>query len=543
MTSSNSNSDAPGADLAKTALDVLADPEQLDTLSETVIALSAHDPDRARAVFDQISGSVEALADQLWSVQATPQANPDAAVVIMAATGKVLAANRPAAHKLKARSGAFADALPFTADSQARLTNQLKTPTADWTILRSTGERGLAASYIALRYSAQNRAPLFIMEMDEGVSDDLAGRIKQVFGLSRSEIEIAQSLSQGLTPVDIARARDRSVETVRVQIKALTAKTETGTQADLVRMLAGIRRVSDVLSYVRSRAVPGQIIATPDGRVIDLVEFGDPKGQPFVFFHGAIAGREPIGALQARLEKDRIRLIVPARPGYGETMAARDAHHHLDRAVADAQTVLEHLGIESPVGVLGYSVGAIMAHEFAARRPERVRGLTLVSPAIPDFDAGAMEHMPIGQRAIAMAASVSPGLIGLLVKMGLQRMNRAGHEGLGRIFFKNAAADQAALEDPQLLHALWRAYLFHSAGGTEAFIHDTILANGGWQPVKQPDCPVQIVHGQADQTVPAGLVRGYAAAQGWPVTLLGGIGHLSLMAAPDAIADALIKQR
>lgn len=531
--------------LTRAALDVLADPEQLDTMSETVIALARRNPARARDVFDQISDSVEALADQLWTAAVDPKAQDEAAVLIVAGSGKVLAANAQAADRLGAHAGQFADTLGFTPDSHRRLKKLLQVQSEDWTVLRATdlrGQGGEQSSYIALRYNDEKRSSLFVVSINEGWSDALAARIKSIFALSDSEVDVARGLARGLSPAEIAAYRGRSVETVRAQIKALTGKTETGTQAELLRLLSGIKRVSDLLSFVQARPATGEIVAGDSGRVIDYVEYGDPGGRPVLFLHGSIGGREPVSSLHQRFVSDGVRFIAPARPGYGGTTQSVDPAGHMGDTVRDCRALLDHLGI-SKATVLGYSVGAMMATEFAAAHAGRVDRLVLLSPAVPDFDARKGEHMPVGQRAIALAAHVSPRLIRLLVKMGMQRVSKAGPEGMGRIFFKDAPADLAALEDPQILHALWRAYLFHSSSQVEAFVQDTMLANGGWSLSAKPGCPVDILHGRRDQTVPLDLVLSYTQAMGWPLQLIDQAGHLSFMAAPDQLADLLITQR
>lgn len=61
--------------------------------------------------------------------------------------------------------------------------------------------------------------------------------LEEVYGLTRSEAEVALSLANGMNLEDISKAKQRSTETIRTQLKAVLRKTKTKNQADLVRLL------------------------------------------------------------------------------------------------------------------------------------------------------------------------------------------------------------------------------------------------------------------------------------------------------------------
>ena len=94
-------------------------------------------------------------------------------------------------------------------------------------------------------------------------------------------------------------------------------------------------------------------------------------------------------------------------PGFGASPPARDgdmtpAGHA--RALAD---FIEHQGI-GPVHLVGNSLGGAVSLQLAARRPDLVRSLTLISPALPGFRATrGTVHLPViaipgvGERLIA----------------------------------------------------------------------------------------------------------------------------------------------
>ena len=67
---------------------------------------------------------------------------------------------------------------------------------------------------------------------------------------------------------------------------------------------------------------------------------------------------------------------------YGRGLSARPAAAH-DRALFTTQlgALLDHLGIEAPVTLLGYSMGGAIATCFAAEHPGRIARLILLAPA------------------------------------------------------------------------------------------------------------------------------------------------------------------
>jgi DNA-binding CsgD family transcriptional regulator len=67
------------------------------------------------------------------------------------------------------------------------------------------------------------------------------GTLNKLFGLTRAEAEIAQSLAQGMSLHEIAAVRTISYETARAHLKAIYRKTETNRQSELSLLLAKIR--------------------------------------------------------------------------------------------------------------------------------------------------------------------------------------------------------------------------------------------------------------------------------------------------------------
>jgi len=94
-----------------------------------------------------------------------------------------------------------------------------------------------------------------------------------LYGLSSAEAKLAASLTKGATLDSIASEHHRSIHTVRAQLKQVLQKTNTHSQADLVRLILGSerRRAEDALSKNRSLLAEAQRIAHIGSWDVDLV--------------------------------------------------------------------------------------------------------------------------------------------------------------------------------------------------------------------------------------------------------------------------------
>ncbi|CAM3931351.1 alpha/beta fold hydrolase [Alkalicoccus chagannorensis] len=100
------------------------------------------------------------------------------------------------------------------------------------------------------------------------------------------------------------------------------------------------------------------------------------SGPPVLVLHGGHSDcRERLGteALTGR------QVILPSRPGYGNTNV--DIGRWMDETADWYEKLLDHLGI-GVVDVVAMSAGGPSGIHFAARKPERVRSLTLQAAVV-----------------------------------------------------------------------------------------------------------------------------------------------------------------
>jgi len=132
---------------------------------------------------------------------------------------------------------------------------------------------------------------------------------------------------------------------------------------------------------LRQRPFPGREISS-GGVTLHVRETPDMAGQtPAVYLHGLSGSSHNWTDLAAQLAPHAPGLALDM-PGFGRS---RPLASGLYTPGAHADAVLCFLaGQGRPVHLLGNSLGGAVAMRVAARRPELVRSLTLLAPAMPD---------------------------------------------------------------------------------------------------------------------------------------------------------------
>ena len=126
---------------------------------------------------------------------------------------------------------------------------------------------------------------------------------------------------------------------------------------------------------------PGRLVPLGDH---DVYVCGVPPGagEPALCLHGLEGS--------SRNWTDLMELLRPALacaaadlPGFGNSPPRPDGKHSIAALAQSVTTLIGKLG-RGPVHLIGNSLGGSVCVQVAARRPDLVRTLTLVSPALPD---------------------------------------------------------------------------------------------------------------------------------------------------------------
>jgi 3-oxoadipate enol-lactonase len=123
-------------------------------------------------------------------------------------------------------------------------------------------------------------------------------------------------------------------------------------------------------------------------------DFTDPWRRPetILLLHGNAESGLAWWAWVPHLAR-QYRVVRPDMRGFGQsTPMHRDYPWTLDRLVEDFCLLMDHLGIDR-FHLVGAKIGGTVARAFAARRPERVKTLTIVGSP-PPLRPGAAAHAP-----------------------------------------------------------------------------------------------------------------------------------------------------
>ncbi|WP_052807146.1 alpha/beta fold hydrolase [Risungbinella massiliensis] len=110
--------------------------------------------------------------------------------------------------------------------------------------------------------------------------------------------------------------------------------------------------------------------------VLEYRLFGDPQGEVILYFSGAHADCNTVVGDQDYLIRHGYRLLVPSRPGYGNTavQVGESSEVWADSLIE----LLDFLEMEK-VHVIAFSAGGRPAAQFAGCYPNRVRKLLFLS--------------------------------------------------------------------------------------------------------------------------------------------------------------------
>lgn len=376
-----------------------------------------------------------------------------------------------------------------------------------------------------------------------GWSAQAGQAVVAAFGLTQSEQGILRAIVQGQSLADYAAQRGRSVETVRTQAKALLAKTGVTSQLELVRLFAAISLVAP-----ESAEQPGpkegeaatDLVPVGGGRSLEVLCFGPKTGRPVLMMHNVMAESLMVPCLYDALERAGMRLICPWRAGYATSSPLPKGADPLDQMVADTCAVLDHYGV-ARVQVVGMMVSVRQAARFAARSPERVSSLAVVSGYLPLRSAAQIDAMGRWPRIIAYSSRHFPHALRLILTGLMAMLNERKTEKIVERFYGHSPADLEFFEDPdarlRFAAAFRRAYL-QDAGAIQ---QDFMLNAEDWSgELAALSMPVTYVHGTANgltriEDVEA-LVRDLGTVR---LSALEGAGHLPLFYRTDEVLARL----
>lgn len=238
--------------------------------------------------------------------------------------------------------------------------------------------------------------------------------------------------------------------------------------------------------------------------------------------------------IRSRLDVDAIDL-----PGFGRSGPAPDGDYSLRAHARTVVAFLERTG-GRPVHLVGNSMGGAVSILVASRRPDLVRTLTLISPAVPDVR---LRAHPLRSDP-RMALLVVPGLGDL----AMRRMSRVAAEVQVRATIKLCFAEPGRYPERRMNEAIAEAKVHAPLPwARQAFLRSMrqlaasqfLRSRHAWAAMRQIKAPSLVLWGDADRLVAPDLAPYVAAAiPDSRQLVLEDIGHTAMMEDPVATARA-----
>ena len=255
--------------------------------------------------------------------------------------------------------------------------------------------------------------------------------------------------------------------------------------------------------------------ATANGIDLNYVESGH-GAQTVVFAHGLLLDQHMFEAQRQALDA-RYRVIAYDHRGQGDSAPAAGGYD-MDSLTEDTVDLIRATG-SAPCHFIGLSMGGFVGMRLAARYPELVRSLTLLSTS------ASPEAMLQRVRYRAMQAVLALFGPGPLISQMLPVM-------FGQSFLQDPA--RAAVRERWIHHvqSLPRRVVGPVSG--------VIGRVGVVDELKYIRCPTLVLTGDEDHTTPsAEAERIVAHIAGARLVRLPGCGHTSSIEAADAVSQAL----
>lgn len=278
---------------------------------------------------------------------------------------------------------------------------------------------------------------------------------------------------------------------------------------------------------------PGRLVRLPSGE-LHVREAPGPQGAaPAVLVHGlggsATNWTDVMGLLQPELHG-----YAPDLPGFGWSPPPDDRDYSLRRHALVLSELVESLG-RGPVHLLGNSLGGTVALVVAATRPDLVRTLTLVSPALPVLrPRWSNAHLP------ALAVPFAGQRLA-------RRLGRFPVEQRVRATLALCYADPSRVPPERVQQARTeaerRARLEHESDAMLMSLRSLMTAYLRrrswplWDLPSHVEAPTLLAYGLADRLVdPRTARRAAAAFRRSHLVLIPDSGHVSQMEHPELVA-------
>ncbi|MFE2873208.1 alpha/beta fold hydrolase [Embleya sp. NPDC059259] len=274
-------------------------------------------------------------------------------------------------------------------------------------------------------------------------------------------------------------------------------------------------------------------VATDSAVVVRRDARHDSDLPPAMMIHGLGGSSLNWTELAAELRSD-LSVEMIDLPGFGHSPPPRNGDYSISahcRAVEGAILSLR----KGPVHLFGNSMGGAVATRLAARRPDLVRTLTLISPALPD--------LRVRPSVLPTAALGAPGVGRALLRLSRRmtpedrtRMSIAMMYGNPAVVGEKAFADAAA----EYRRRLELPYMMDAFSQSTRSVIGAYLERGEralWRQAAEVRASTLLVYGRRDRLVDPRMAK--RATETFPdarLLVVPDSGHVAMLEHPRVVA-------
>jgi pimeloyl-ACP methyl ester carboxylesterase len=259
-------------------------------------------------------------------------------------------------------------------------------------------------------------------------------------------------------------------------------------------------------------------------------------GEPALFVHGLGGSSTNWSALMRRLD-DRLVCEALDLPGFGYSPPPDDGDYSVAGHARAVVRLLESAG-RGPVHLFGNSLGGAVATKIAAGRPDLVRTLTLVSPALPEI--------PPQRSALPTGLLGLPGIPALVTRATRDwDAERRTRELLALCYGEpdEVSADAFAEHAGEYERRVALPYFWDALSRSARGVVDAYTLGGQqslWRQAERVLAPTLLVYGRRDRLVSFRMAaRASRAFRDSRLLALTDSGHVAMMEHPDLVARAV----
>jgi pimeloyl-ACP methyl ester carboxylesterase len=274
-----------------------------------------------------------------------------------------------------------------------------------------------------------------------------------------------------------------------------------------------------------------QMIASPDGRVIQVGTIGDPSSPTVFFHHGTPGSASLVRTIEPLAAKADVYIVTMSRAGYGSS--SRLEGRNVATAAQDTRTVLDALGRDR-YAVVGWSGGGPHALACAALDAPRCIAAWSLAGVVPmSADINWTEGMgPENLEEFALAKEGGPEYVAMIEAQGTALGGATADNVVALFGGLLSEPDKATLESTEARELFADSLHQGFSNGWRGFYDDdqAMMNEWGFDPTTI-SVPVAVWYGDEDLMVPPAhggwLVRSIATSSEhhYPAE-----GHLSIIA-------------